>query len=141
MPSVRPMGNVAKKWADRAGTAGPQYAEGVQMPKADWQAQTIGAAANWEAGITEAARNKSFASGVNRAGTKKWQSKAISKGVARYGAGVADAQPDYQAGFEPYRQIIESTTLPPRFAKGDPRNVERVKVMAGALRKGKTSGR
>jgi predicted aminopeptidase len=111
------------------------------MPKADWQAQTIGAAANWEAGITEAARNKSFASGVNRAGTKKWQSKAISKGAARYGAGVADAQPDYQAGFEPYRQIIESTTLPPRFAKGDPRNVERVKVMAAALRKGKVSGR
>ena len=137
MPAVRSIASVSKKWVDRAGTAGAQYAEGVSSPKKDWATSAGAAGANWEAGVAEASRKKSFGKGVAAAGTQKWQRKAIAKGTQRFGPGVADAQPDYQAGFEPYRNVIEGTALPPRFAKGDPRNVERVKVMSAALRKAK----
>jgi hypothetical protein len=33
--------------------------------------------------------------------------------------------------------VISSTTLPPKYAKGDPRNVQRVATMAAALRAAK----
>lgn len=141
MPAIRPIGSVASKWAQRAGTAGPQYADGVKSPKADWATNASAGQSNWEAGTQAAAVAKSFGKGVTRAGTAKWQGKAIGKGVQRYGPGVADAQPDYQAGFEPYANVISSTTLPPKFAKGDPRNVQRVQVMAAALRKAKMQGK
>ena len=48
------------------------------------------------------------------------------------------AQDLYATKMAPVLKIIETTTLPPRFAKGDPRNIERVKVLAAALRKGRT---
>jgi len=141
MPAIRPIGSVASKWAQRAGTAGPQYADGVKAPKYDWATNASAGQANWEAGTQAAAVAKSFGKGVAKAGTAKWQSKAVSKGTQRYGPGVADAQPDYQSGFEPYANVISSTTLPPKFAKGDPRNVQRVQVMAAALRKAKMQGK
>ena len=42
--------------------------------------------------------------------------------------------PDYQAGVQPYLDTIAATTLPPRFTKGDPRNLDRVKIISQALR-------
>ena len=39
---------------------------------------------------------------------------------------------------QPYLETIAATQLPPRFAKGDPRNVQRVAAIAAALRKRKT---
>ena len=43
-------------------------------------------------------------------------------------------------GFQPYADTIRSTTLPPRFPKGDPRNLERTKAIATALFNKKQSG-
>ena len=139
MAAIRSLSSIAQKWQERASSASNVYAAGVQSPKSDWAAQTAAAAGNWEAGVTEAARNKSFGKGVQAAGTPKWQQKSVSKGAPRYAPGVADALPDYSKGFEKFRQVIESTQLPPRFAKGDPRNIERVRTIASALRKAKVS--
>jgi hypothetical protein len=141
MPAIRSTATIVKKWADRAGSAGQQYADGVASPKKDWATNAAGAQNNWEAGVQGAATKKSFSKGVSSAGTAKWQKKATTKGAQRFGPGVADAQPDYQAGFEPFANVISSTTLPPKFAKGDPRNVERVRVMSQALRKAKEASK
>ena len=43
------------------------------------------------------------------------------------------AEPKYAAGFAPYRDAIERVTLPPRYARRDPRNLERVKAVVNAL--------
>lgn len=137
MAAIRSLDMIARKWQNRASTAGDVYEEGVKNPKADWQRQAAAAQGSWESGVSEAARAKSFQKGVNAAGTSKWQSKTLSKGVARFGPGIAEAEPDFSAGFAKFRQVIEGLTLPPRFAKGDPRNIERVKVVAAALRKAK----
>lgn len=140
MAAIRSLESISKKWAERAASAGQQFADGVRQPKRDWQKAAAAAEGNWEAGVASAARAKSFGKGVNRAGTAKWQSKAIAKGTVRYGPGVQEAEPDFRGGFDRFRQVIESTQLPPRFAKGDPRNLERVKAMSVALRKAKVGG-
>ena len=140
MANVRSLDFITNKWATRAATAGDVYEAGVRNPKADWQRSAAASQGSWESGVAEAARQKSFSKGVNAAGTQKWQAKTIAKGVQRFGPGVQEAGPDFQQGFEKYRQVIEATNLPPRFAKGDPRNIERVKVMAAALRKAKVGG-
>jgi hypothetical protein len=141
MPAIRSISSVGSKWAARAGSAGQQYADGVKSPKRDWATNAGAAQANWEAGVQGAATRKSFSKGVSQAGTQKWQTKASSKGAQRFGPGVADAQPDYQKGFEPYANVISSTQLPPKFAKGDPRNVDRVRVMSQALRNAKVASK
>jgi len=138
MPAIRSLQTISKKWVDRAGSAGPQYADGVRTPKKDWAGAATAAQGNWDAGVQQAAQQKSFGKGVAKAGTPKWQAKAVSKGVPRFPQGVADAQPDYASGFEPYRNLIESTQLPARYPKGDPRNIDRVRAISQALRKAKT---
>jgi hypothetical protein len=46
---------------------------------------------------------------------------------------VAIAQPDYEAGFSPYREAIQSAALPPRGARRSPQNLQRVTAMVTAL--------
>jgi len=138
MPKVR--GNPAEKWSRRASAATPDYAAGVQSPRTSWQQATVAAAQAQAAGVQAAIQRGSFAKGVNKAGDAKWQAKALSKGQGRYAGGVQDAMQDYEAGFAPYRNVIERTALPARGPKGDPRNLERVRVIAAALRAAKVGG-
>jgi hypothetical protein len=98
------------------------------------------AAKNQADGIQEAIRDKRFEKGVQKAGDSTWQAGAINKGVDRFGQGVQMAQDKYTQGFAPYAQVIESTNLPPRFPKGDPRNLARVTAIALALRNKKVKG-
>lgn len=138
MPKVRT--GSAEKWARVTPQRTEDYLQGIQNPRKDWQGATIAAAANQAAGIQAAIAEKRFEKGVAKAGTSKWQSKAASKGSRNFGPGVQDATGDYQAGIAPYLQVIEATTLPPRYAKGDPRNLARVTAIATALRAKKVKG-
>lgn len=137
MPNVR--GNPGQKWARVTPGRSTDYQQGVQNPRKSWQAATTAAADNYKSGIQKAITENRFQKGVARAGDQKWQSKAIEVGVNRFGQGVQAAESDYSAGIQPYLQTIESTQLPPRFPKGDPRNIQRVAAMADALRKKKMS--
>lgn len=134
MPKIRSASDIAEKWARVTPERVPDYENGVKNPKESWSEKTLAAKEAYKAGITESIAKDRFAKGVSKAGNEKWQAKAISKGVARFGPGVQVAQADYEEGFAPYAGVIAGTTLPPRFAKGDPRNIERVKAMAAAMR-------
>lgn len=138
MPAVKNMAEIAKKWADVTPQRAPQYAQGVAAPRKDWAQATQAANDSWKAGINEAVAKNKFSGGVTKAGTDSWRRGAMEKGTARYGPGVQAAQPDFEKGFAPYRDTIERTALPPRFARRDPRNIERVRVMATALAATKT---
>jgi hypothetical protein len=131
---------IAKKYATRGGQAGPDYLAGVNNPRQDWQAATASASNTWGAGVQQAVANGSFVKGVNAAGSAKWQRKAAGVGATRYPSGVTAAQGDYQNGVSPYLQVIAGLTLPPRNPKGDPSNIQRVAVIAAALRAKKLSG-
>ncbi len=137
MPKVR--AGTDKKWVRRASSAGEEYAQGVANPREDWAQRTKESEHAYEEGLTQSFRRKAFGAGVAKAGTGKWQSKALSKGAERFGPGVIDAADAYAEGMAPYLQVIESTKLPPRRAKGDPANLQRVAVMAKALRDKKLS--
>ena len=138
MPKIR--GNPADKWARRAGVAGDDYAEGVQNPRRGWAAAATAAENNWQQGVQQAASRKAFSKGVNQAGDARWQQKSLSKGVQRYAPGVSEAKADYASRVAPYLDTIRNLQLPARGPKGDPRNLERVSVIARALHEKKVRG-
>lgn len=140
MPKIRSIDAITRKWHDVTPQRADEYIEGVRSPKEDWKGKTLAAAKNYELGIQAALVNKSFDKGVGKSSTGRWQEKAIKKGGVRFGPGVQEAAPDFQAGFAPYRDVIAQTSLPPRYPKGDPRNIERVRAMAKALRDKKLAG-
>lgn len=140
MPKIRPVSDIASKWERRASGATEEYAAGVKSPKKDWKTETLASEDAYKKGVSEAASQGRFGKGVGRAGTEKWQKGAVEKGTARYGPGISIGKANYATGFAPYAAVIAGVTLPPRGAKGDPRNIERVRAIATALRNKKISG-
>jgi len=132
MPKVRPGADA--KWARRTSSATEEYTVGVQNPRVDWATATVAAAPNQHKAVQQAIADNRYAKGVQKAGSARWQQKSVSKGAARFGPGVQDAQSDYAQGVQPYLDVIANTNLPPRGPKGDPANIQRVAVMAAALR-------
>ena len=96
--------------------------------------------ANLQSGVTQAIARGAFQKGVTTAGTPKWKDAASTKGSQRYGPGVAVAQPDFTSGFQPYLQVIQTTTLPQRQAKGSPSNYDRTRAIGTALHAKKVGG-
>ncbi len=133
MTAIRETAAIARKWATVTPTRSADYEQGIKEPKKDWQRETVAAADSYKAGVTEAIAQGRFAKGVTAAGTSKWQEGALTKGVSRWGAGVTLAENAYAAGFAPYQAAISRLTLPPRYAKRDPRNLERVKAVVNAM--------
>lgn len=126
------------KWATVTPQRTGDYEEGVKNPRMPWAQASTNAADAYKAGVTEAVTRGAFAKGIAAAGDATYQKNTLAKGPQRFAEGVQMAQDLYATKMAPVLKIIETTTLPPRFAKGDPRNIERVKVLAAALRKGRT---
>ncbi|MBA7531173.1 hypothetical protein ES705_23384 [subsurface metagenome] len=129
---------IAEKWARVTPERSQDYEDGVRNPKKDWADETAGAEDRYEEGIKAAIQRKAFSSGVRRVGTSKQKSKTILKGIPRWPEGVRGAEGDMKAGMESVVKALEAITLPKRYATGDPRNIERVKVIQQALHKLKT---
>ena len=130
--------DIAKKWARVTPERTVDYEEGVRNPMRDWETETKAAEPRYEEGIKASIANKSFSKGVSKAGTSKQQSKTILKGIPRWPEGVRGAESDMREGMEPVVKVLEGLTLPQRYPSGDPRNIERVKVIQQALHKLKT---
>ncbi len=137
MTAIKSAADIAAKWARVTPQRTQDYQQGVANPTKDWEKQTKNAEGTYKEAVTKAASEGRFGKGVTKAGTAKWQKNTLEKGPNRFAEGVSVAEPEFQAGFAPYQQVIQSTTLPPRFGRGDPRNIERVRVLAAAMRKKK----
>lgn len=124
---------VAEKFARVTPTRSEDFVTGVQNPSVDWKTATDAASSSYEQGLQQSIAAKRFNKGVAKAGTGKWQAKTVQKGSARWAPGVQEAAPDFEAGFAPFAQVINSTALPQRFSRGDPRNIARVSAIASAL--------
>lgn len=133
MALIKPISRIAAKWAAVTPARSTEYEAGVKDPLKDWAKNTAASKDAYNAGVTAAIAKGRFEKGVAKAGNEKWQRKAIEVGPRRFAEGVSVAQPDYEKGFALFREVIEKTVLPPRFAKGDPRNIDRVRTMAAAL--------
>ncbi|MBA7479876.1 hypothetical protein ES707_15317 [subsurface metagenome] len=133
MAFIRSIEHIARKWAVVTPGRTEDYRAGVENPRVDWATATAAAESAYESGVTQAIAKKRFGKGVKGAGTDKWQRGSVEKGTARWGPGVTMAQDLYARNFAPYRDAIERATLPPRYARRDPRNLERVKAVVNAL--------
>lgn len=138
--NIKSVDVIAKKYASRGQTAGPDYADGVNNTQTDWASQTAAAADTYATGVTAAISRGAFAKGVNAAGTDKWKRKAAGVGAQRFSSGVGAAQPDYARGIAPYLDVLKSLSLPKRLPKGDPGNNARSLAVQQALRAKKVSG-
>lgn len=132
MPKVR-LGS-SQRWVDHASRATDDYVQGIQNPRADWAQATSAAEGNYEQGIQEAISKKRFGKGVKRAGSASQIAGAIGKGKDRYAGGVSAAESKYASRVQPFLDVIANVSLPPRGPKGDPRNFDRVVIIAKALR-------
>lgn len=133
MAEIRSMEKIAKKWATVTPGRVADYQAGVENPRRDWETATSAAEDSYQAGVTQAIAEKRFGKGVRKAGTDKWQRNALTKGVQRWGPGVAMAEQAYAAGYAPIRDAIERVNLPMRYSRRDPRNLNRVKAIVDAV--------
>jgi len=138
MAEVKSISRIKEKWTRVTPLRTEDYKLGVQTPRRDWEKTTVASKESHKAAMATVAATDAFAKGVTKAGTSKWQTKALAKGPGRFAEGVMVGGDDYEKGFAPFRDEIEKTVLPPRFPKRDPRNIARVSTIAAALGKKKT---
>jgi hypothetical protein len=137
MPAIRSIAELAEKYKRVTPGRRADYEAGITKPKADWETQTLAAEDAWVGGVQEAISEKRFPKGVREKGTAGWQADTKQKGPERWAPGIGYGAPKYEKNYAHYRDVIERTTLPPKFAKGDPRNFDRVIAIATALRQAK----
>lgn len=140
MAEVKSGARIQEKYTRVTPQRSEDYKLGVQSPRRSWSKSAAGANQSWKDGVAQASAGDRFAKGVNAAGDTKWSEKALAKGPGRFSEGTMLAGPDYLKGVQPYLDTIASTPIPPRFPKGDPRNIARVSTLNNALRKKKVGG-
>ena len=141
MVKTKPLEYVVGKWQKRVEVATPDYEFGIKHPREDWASATKAAESAWREGVQKAIAEGRFVKGVEAAGTKKWQEKALTLGVRRYPEGVRAALNDYKAKMAKVLEILAGIELPPRGPRGDPKNIERVRIIAEVLHRAKIEGR
>ncbi len=89
---------IVQKFQRGVSAAGPDYAAGVQNPKADWLAAFTAAQPRMAAGLQQAlSEGRAVKRAQAKGGTANWQSKASTKGQRNYVAAAAEAAMGYQA--------------------------------------------
>jgi len=134
---VKDAASSAAKFVARAGQAAPAYTAGVQGAGQTWATNTAASETNYGLGVQEAITSGRFGKGVVKAGAAKYTAGASGKGARNYPAGVAAAGPAWQAGVQPYLTVLSNLTLPPKGPTGSANNIQRVQIVATALRTAK----
>ena len=126
---------IAAKWAEMTPGRQKFYAANTAASAAEWEAKTKAAEKTFTAALQTGDIGRRFAGGVGKAGAAKFARKVTDVGVERFSPGVRAATQDMSAGMDPYVQTIASISPPARGPRGDPGNLERVRVYAEALSK------
>lgn len=133
MAGVKALDKIVDKWDRVSAGAQGEYEAGVKDPRKDWAASTKAAEKAFEAGIQAAIAAKRFGKGVAKAGTSKWQAMAIAKGPRRWSEGIGLARATYAEAFAPYHTALGAIVYPVKGPRGDPRNIDRVAIVAKTL--------
>jgi len=137
MVKVKSAAEAAEKWARVTPQRAADYEQGVRTAE-DWASRTAAQESAYEQGVTAAIARKAFSKGVRAKGTAGWQAATLAKGPSRFASGIQAGKDNYAQGMERPLQVLSSLSLPPRGPRGDPKNLERVRVVMEALRKAKT---
>ncbi len=128
MAEIKSLSAIREKWNRVTPGRSEDYKLGIRNPRRDWEASTLAAETNWKTGVDQAAAKGLFPKGVKAAGTEKWKDHSLKKGPTRFIEGVGYAGPDFEKGYDPYHAAYERLTLPARWPRRDPRNLERVRA-------------
>ena len=134
MADIKDLASIANKWAEVTPGRASYYRDGVSAA-ADWAGPTAAAEGAYEQGVQAAVGRKAYSKGVRARGTQGWKEKTLTKGPDRFSSGVSAAGPAYTEGFAPYHAAIQAVKLPPKRARGDPANYQRVAAIGDALHK------
>lgn len=140
MALIRSIDTIASKWKDVTPLRLDIYRANVTAPLRDWEKETLAAKSRRDEGLRAAIADGRIDRGIKAAGLEGWRKPTVSKGPTRWAEGVAVGEPEYRAGFAPFRDVIERTDPGPKYAKGDPRNWERSKKIGLALHDKKIKG-
>jgi len=122
---------IAEKWANRAGAAGPALAAAVNgMAEADNpMAKAAASESRWAEACRKAASENRFSRGCQRVTMQMWRQAMIQKGVPNYQNGIALGQPkflDFLNRFMPH-VMAGKAALPRRGTLND--NIRRAEAM------------
>ena len=111
------------KWQTRVAQSGQFYSAGVSNPQVYWAGPAVAAADRRNAGLQAAIANGSIDAGIQRAGTIKWRTNTIAKGVSAWTTNTPKAGPQYQAGLTKVYQFFAAAdgavANMPRTTRGD----------------------
>ena len=130
---VKDLSSSARKFTTRGAAAAQDYQAGVAAAGPQWERNTADSAARWAQAVTEAAGRGAFARGVAAAGPAKFAQRASTIGAQRFPQGIQAAGPDWEKGFAPFRDTLQSLDLPAKGLKNSPQNYTRVAAVGNAL--------
>ena len=134
MITVKPIGQVAAKWARRVAGASEDYSQGAQAAADAWAKGAGAGGQNYAAGVQAAVSAGRYGKGVTKAGAEKFRRGVKDKGAQRYGAGAAAAEGDFSQAMAPVLDAIGRIDLPARGVRGSEGNYARVSAVGKALR-------
>jgi hypothetical protein len=132
---VKPVAEVADKWAEVTPGRSSYYERGAVGAGDDWHKNTVASKAAYKAAVTAPNIDALYAGGADKAGAEKYNRKVKEVGVGRFGPGVTAAKTDFSSGVGPMLEEIAKVTLTDRGPRGSDANYGRVKAVGAALHK------
>ena len=132
---VKPVAEVAAKWAEVTPARSGYYEKGAVGAGADWEKGATLAASSYKSAVSAGNIGQMYSGGVRKAGAAKYDRKVKDVGVGRFGQGVTAAVGDYSSGVDPYLSTIAGLSLTTRAPRGSAINLQRVAEIATALTK------
>lgn len=134
MVDVKPLDQIVSKWATNAGAATNYYTQGATAAATKYASNAQAAGPQYSQGVQAAIGRNAYQNGVAKAGASKYSTGITAKGAARYGGGITAGKSNFQSGMQGVIGVLQGLSLPPRGARGDPANLQRVAAIDTALR-------
>lgn len=97
---AKPLSEWGTNWQNSAGTAGTNYAAGVQGTDVDVVGRAIAAQGAMVANFTQSVSNGTWARNLSAVGTQGWKTATLAK--------VTNYQTGFQAGANKYNQAMQT---------------------------------
>lgn len=134
---------IADKWGTKSGGASGDYKNGIQGVQTAPGQQAVAAQGTMVSKWNESVSSGRWASRTGSVSLEEWKQKAMGKGAANYGNGIAAGKSKYQAAvayYQPYyQQIKEGVKQFPRDGAGG--SMARVQFAMQTLQAAKASRR
>jgi len=131
MVKVKDLEEVKKRYEQAANYAPERYSRAI--PTIEWQKNAIAAEDLWAAKIQEAASRKLRAKGIARISDEEFRRALAEKGAPVLGTRMRMAVNRHAENWAPYRDALQSVSLPPKTADPIANIDNRVKPIVEAL--------